>query len=86
MAAFFYVWPAWEVEQFMLVGDRGLVLQLPQHYTDEVGILDDDGHLLEHMLEADVGLLQAGEWGTERRRRMSEFMTIYDTITITLGM
>lgn len=41
----------------MLVGDRGLVLQLPQQYVDEVGILDDDGHLLKHVLETDVGLL-----------------------------
>lgn len=44
----------------MLVGDRGLVLQLPQQHVDKVGILDDDRHLLEHMLKADVGLLQTG--------------------------
>lgn len=48
----------------MLVRDRGLVLQLPHHHVDEVGILDDNGHLLEHVLEANVGLFQAGD--TER--------------------
>lgn len=45
----------------MLVGDRGLVLQIPHQYVDEVGVFDDDRHLLEHMLEANVSLLQAAE-------------------------
>lgn len=44
----------------MLVGDRGLVLQVPHQRVDEVGVSDDDGHLLEHVLEANVSLLQAG--------------------------
>ncbi len=43
----------------MLVGDRGLVLQLPHQCVNEVRVFDDNGHLLEHMLEANVGLLQA---------------------------
>lgn len=45
----------------MLVGDCGLVLQIPHQDVDEVGVLDDNRHLLEHVLEANVGLLQAGE-------------------------
>lgn len=45
----------------MLVGDCGLLLQLPQQDADEVGVFDDNRHLLEHMLEADARLLQAGE-------------------------
>lgn len=53
----------------MLVGDRGLVLELPHQHAYEVGVLDDDGHLLEHMLKADVGLLQAGMGGTGQRDR-----------------
>lgn len=69
MAAWVHVWPAWEVEQFVLVGDRGLVLQLPHQCADEVRVLDDNWHLLEHMLKANVSLLQPGEWdrtgGTE---------------------
>lgn len=44
----------------MLVCDRGLVLQVPQQHADEVGVFDDNRHLLEHILEADAGLLQAG--------------------------
>lgn len=44
----------------MLVGDRGLVLQIPHQRGDEVGVFDENGHLLEHMLETDVSLLQAG--------------------------
>lgn len=44
----------------MLVCDRGLVLQLPHQHADEVGVFNDNGHLLEHVLEADAGLLQAG--------------------------
>lgn len=47
----------------MLVGDGGLVLQLPQQHVDEVGVFDDYGHLLKHVFKADAGLLQAG--GTE---------------------
>ena len=43
----------------MLVGDRGLVLQIPHQCVDEVGVFDENGHLFEHMLEANVGLLQA---------------------------
>ncbi len=45
----------------MLVGDRGLVLQFPHQCADEVGVLDDNWHLFEHMLKANVSLLQAGE-------------------------
>lgn len=45
----------------MLVGDRGLVLQLPHEYVDQVRILDHDGHLLKHVLKSNVGLLQAGQ-------------------------
>lgn len=45
----------------MLVCDRGLVLHLPQQHIDEVGVFDDNRHLLEHILKADAGLLQAGD-------------------------
>lgn len=73
MATWAHVWPAWEVEQFVLVGDCGLVLQVPHQCVDEVGVFDDNGHLLEHMLEANVSLLQAGEWGKEEEKLQFAF-------------
>lgn len=45
----------------MLVGDSGLVFQLPHQNIDEMGVFDDDGHLLKHVLKANASLLQAGE-------------------------
>ena len=54
----------------MFVRHRRLVLQLPHQHADEVGVLDHDGHLLEHVLESDVGLLQAG--GRKRKEEEEE--------------
>ena len=53
----------------MFVRHRRLVLQLPHQHADEVGVLDHDGHLLKHVLEPDVGLLQAVEGRGEGRRK-----------------
>jgi len=57
MVAWAHVLPAWEVEQFVLVGDGGFVFQLPHNDVDEMGVFDDDGHLFEHVLKADASLL-----------------------------
>lgn len=57
----------------MLVCDRGLVLQLPHQHVDEVGVFDDNRHLLKHALKADAGLLQAGEKGKEKLQNVSIF-------------
>lgn len=52
--------PAGEVEQLVLVGHCGLLLQLPHQYADQMGVPDHDRHLLKHVLEPNVGLLQPG--------------------------
>lgn len=69
MAAWTHVWPAGEVEQFVLIGNSGLLLQLPHQDTDEVGVFDDNRHLLEHVLEADARLLQAAGWQIRQKER-----------------
>lgn len=79
-----HIWPAWEVEQFMLVGDRGLVLQFPHHYADEVGVLDDNRHLLEHMLKANIGFLQAAVCETGQGRKSGK-RKVNRQIAITWG-
>lgn len=59
----------------MLVCDRGLVLQLPHQCVDEMGVFDDDGDLLEHILKANACLFQAGEGGTETEEEIkSQFV------------
>lgn len=66
-AAWAEVWPAGEVEQLVLVADRGFVLQLPHQHVDQVGVFDNDGHLFKHVLEADASLLQAEGVGREEK-------------------
>ena len=71
--------PAGQVEELVLVGRRGLVLQLPEQHVDQVGVLDDDGHLLEHVLIAHHSLLQS-EDDRRGRKRKEEMYRILEVL------
>lgn len=45
----------------MFVGHRTLLLKVPHEHVYEMGVLDGDGDLLEHVLESNGGLLQPVE-------------------------
>jgi len=50
--------PAGKVQELMFVCSSGFVLQLSQQNTDEMRVLDDNGHLLEHVFITHTSLLQ----------------------------
>lgn len=54
-------WPARQTEQLVFVGHRTLLLKVPHEHVYEMGVLDGDGDLLEHVLESNGGLLQPVE-------------------------
>lgn len=60
--------PAGEVQELVFVRSSGFILQLPQQNADEMRVLDDDGNLLEHVLESHAGLLQP----VHTEKRLSE--------------
>lgn len=50
--------PAGKVQELMFVCSSGFVLQLPQQNANEMRVLDDNGHLLEHVFITHTSLLQ----------------------------